>query len=408
MSITTTRNQLEYLKANNMWQKNNKNVHMKKILFFVVFILVTAFAYCQNPIESIKGRFGGFSQGNSNSSNRNPSDTSKKKSNNKLDTLGFERRDDLADSISVSFRYMDSVKRNPLDSAVNDFDKYYSVPSSYQYLGNNGAAAFPLIFKPFAKPGWDAGFHAFDVYKFTLENTKFYKTTGPFSMLGYQLAGGKEQMVQALHTQSPKPNMNFGFEYRLISAPGFFVTQNTNHNNIRLFGNYQGKRKRYSGSFAILTNSIKASQNGGITDDALLLDPDKSKRFSIPVVLGNALPYAPSPFKASVTTGNVYKEQTFFLRQSYDLGKRDSIAINDSTKEYLFYPKLRIQYTLTYETNAYQFNDPAADSMLYNDQFGLRLRKKTDTAELFEKWKSITNDFSLLQFPDTKNAAQFF
>jgi hypothetical protein len=156
-----------------MWQKNNKNVHMKKLLFFFVFILATAFAYCQNPIESIKGRLGGFS--NSNSGNKNSSDTSKKKSNNKLDTLGFERRDDLADSISISFRYMDSVKRNPLDSAVNDFDKYYSVPSSYQYLGNNGAAAFPLIFKPFAKPGWDAGFHAFDVYKFTLENTKFYK-----------------------------------------------------------------------------------------------------------------------------------------------------------------------------------------------------------------------------------------
>jgi hypothetical protein len=380
---------------------------MKKLLFLIVFISTTAIAFCQNPIESIKGRLGGFSQGGSNSGS-NKSDTSKKKTNTKLDTLGFERRDDLADSISVSFRFMDSVRRNPLDSSVNDFDKYYSVPSNYQYLGNNGAAAFPLIFKPFAKAGWDPGFHAFDVYKFTIENTKFYKVTGPFSMLGYQLAGGKEQMVQALHTQSPKPNMNFGFEYRLISAPGYFITQNTNHNNIRLFGTYQGKRKRYNASFAVISNSIKASENGGIQNDSLLLDPDKSKRFTVPVVLGNTGPVQPNPFKASVTTGHVDKERILFLRQSYDIGKRDSIAINDSTKEYLFYPKLRMQYTLTMETNTYQFSDPFADSILYKDKFGIQLRKGKDSALIYEKWKSTIHDFSLIQFPDTKNAAQFF
>jgi Putative porin len=379
---------------------------MKKLLFFFVLTLATAFVYCQDPGSFIRDRVGSFSQGGNNTGNK--SDTSKKKTNTKLDTLGFERRDDLADSISVSFRYMDSVRRNPLDSSVNDFDKYYSVPSNYQYLGNNGAAAFPLVFKPFAKAGWDPGFHAFDVYKFTIENTKFYKVTGPFSMLGYQLAGGKEQMVQALHTQSPKPNMNFGFEYRLISAPGYFITQNTNHNNIRLFGTYQGKRKRYNASFAAISNSIKASENGGIQNDSSLLDPDKSKRFTVPVVLGNAGFFQPNPFKASVTTGHVDKERILFLRQSYDIGKRDSIAINDSTKEYLFYPKLRMQYTLTMETNTYQFSDPFADSILYKDKFGIQLARKKDSALVYEKWKSTIHDFSLIQFPDTKNAAQFF
>ncbi len=380
---------------------------MKLFILSFVFIFFIGEAFCQQPRTSTDD---GFLRGTKNRELRNTklSDTTKKKSNNKLDTLGFERRDDLADSITISYKFLDSVRRNPIDSSVNDFDKYYSVPSSFQYLGNNGAAAFPLIFKPFTKVGWDAGFHAYDIYRYKLEETKFYKTTGPFSMLGYQLASGKEQMVQALHTQNPRQNINFGFEYRLISAPGFFVTQNANHNNIRLFSTYQGKRKRYNGSFILISNALKSSENGGITDDALLLDPNKKERFSIPVNLGNALPFQPNPFQASVKTGNTYKEKIFFLRQSYDIGKRDSIAINDSTTEYLFYPKLRMQHTLTLSTNTYQFKDALGDSIYYKNVYAIQFTKPKDTFELYEKWQTLTNDFSLIQFPDTKNAAQFF
>ena len=377
---------------------------MKKVSLLFLFCFIAVTAFCQLP----GGRIRDVLDAKRSQTNSRGSDTTKRKNNNKLDTLGFEHRDDLADSITISFRYLDSVRRYPIDSSVNDFDKYYSVPSSYQYLGNNGQAAFPLIFKPFVKPGWDAGFHAFDIYKFKLEETKLYKTTGPFSMIGYQLASGKEQMIQALHTQNPRPNINVGFEYRLISAPGFFVTQNTNHNNVRIFNNYQGKRKRYNGTLVYLSNAIKASENGGITSDALLLDPNKKARFSIPVNLGGALPYEPNPFQASVKTGNNYKEKIFFLRQSYDLGKRDSVAVNDSTKEYLFYPKLRLQHTFTASTNTYLFKDAVADSILYKNWYGINFPKRSDTFQLYEKWQSITNDFSLIQFPDTKNSAQFF
>ena len=130
---------------------------MKKVFLFLLVSLFAASAYCQLP----GGRIKDVLNSQRSPSNTRGSDTTKKKNNNKLDTLGFEHRDDLADSITISFRFLDSVRRYPIDSSVNDFDKYYSVPSSYQYLGNNGQAAFPLIFKPFNKAGWDAGFHSF-------------------------------------------------------------------------------------------------------------------------------------------------------------------------------------------------------------------------------------------------------
>ncbi|RYF86275.1 MAG: hypothetical protein EOO03_12040 [Chitinophagaceae bacterium] len=48
------------------------------------------------------------------------------------DTTGFQQRDDLKDSITISYRYLDALKRYSLDSSVNDFDKYYPVPTHYQ------------------------------------------------------------------------------------------------------------------------------------------------------------------------------------------------------------------------------------------------------------------------------------
>ncbi len=366
-----------------------------------MMLLVTAWcmALAQEPVLKGLSRFGGTG------SSSNKSDTSKSE---KDKTLGFEHRDDKKDSINISYHFIDSVRNVRLDSSINDFDKYFPVPSSYQYLGNNGAAAYSLIYKPNTRPGFDAGFHAFDIYRYTLEQTKFYKTTKPFTQLGYQLASGKEQMIRALHTQNPRPNWNFGLDYRLISAPGFFVTQNTNHKSYRLFSTYQGLRKRYALNFVLLGNTIKNSENGGIQNDASLSDPNKKKRFSVPVNLGGANLFQPNPFNATVNTGNVYKDFTFFLRQTYDIGKRDSVAVNDSTTEYLFYPRLRVQYSFTYNTQDYLYKDEKADSTLYKKWYDTTL--KATTAYFFQRehWKIVTNDFSLIQFPDTKNTAQFF
>ncbi len=368
---------------------------MKQFLTLLFFIFCFQLSYAQQPdlINQVGGRLkniGGAVSGGK-------------------DTIGFESRKqyDKKDSITISYKYLDSIRSIPFDSSINDFDKYFSVPSSYLYLGNNGAAAYSLIYKPNAKPGWDAGFHAFDVYRYTLEESKFYKTNRPFSQLSYQLASGKEQMIKAFHTQSPKPNWSFGFDYRLISSPGFFVTQNANHKSYRLFTNYQGKRKRYAAFFIMLGNTIKNSENGGIETDSLLKNPNYKSRFSVPVNLGSAANYAPNPFQSSVSTGNIYKDFTVFLRQTYDIGKRDSLAINDSTTEYLFYPKLRAQHSFTYSTYNYLYKDDQADSAIYKKWYDTIVKFGKDSFLVKEKWSVMSNDFTLLSFPDTKNSGQF-
>ena len=365
---------------------------MKQTIALLALIFFFQFTYAQEPqlLNKIGDRvksFGGSRGG--------------------ADTIGFVHRDDRKDSISITYKYLDSIRINYFDSSINDFDKYFSIPSTYQSLGNNGAPAYSLIYSPNAKPGWDAGFHAFDIYRYTLEGSKFFKTNRPFTELSYQLASGKEQMIKAFHTQSPRPNWNFGFDYRLVSAPGFFENQNTNHKSYRLFSNYQGKRKRYGAFLILLGNTIKNSANGGITNDSSLSDPNLKKRFSIDVNLGNNNNTDRTPFNTTVITGNIYKDFTFFFRQTYDIGKRDSVAVNDSTTEYLFYPKLRAQHSFTYSTYNYQYKDEKADSIIYKNWYDTTLKQAIDSFYAKEKWTVIGNDFSLLQFPDTKNSGQF-
>jgi hypothetical protein len=379
---------------------------MKRSAFTILFFLILSNSFAQINLPLPNSRV----KKNTNPQPQNPNNPNAiKDTGPRKDSLNFERRADYdaKDSIVISFRYIDSTRRNPLDSGINDFDKYFPTPASWQNLGNNGAAAFPLIFQTYSKPGWDAGYHAFDLYRYSFENTKLYKTTRPFTSLGYQIASGKEQMVKVTHTQNPSQNMNVGFDYNLITAPGFFISQKNNHSSYRFFGNYQGRRKRYNASLVILGNKIRSAQNGGIQSDTFLLNPYYQQRYSIPVNMGNSEKYDNNPFFTSVNTGNTYKDFSFFIRQSYDLGKRDSIEVNDSTTEYLFYPKLRLQYSLTTNSYNYLFSDVWPDSLVYRQWYNLTIDKPKDTFSRRERWKVLNNDFSLIQFPDTKNTAQF-
>jgi hypothetical protein len=364
---------------------------MKKGFAFFISILFVSSSFAQQLPGNVN-----FNQGSSQGGGRK-------------DSISFEHRDDAKDSITVHYKFLDSTRIITPENSINDFSTYYAVPYSLQYLGNDGSAGYDLIYKPLMKTGWDDGFHAFDAYRYTLEDSKFYKTTKPLSQVAYQLATGKEQTVKVLHAQSPKPNLNFGFEYKLISAPGFFVTQNNTINSYRLFTNYQGINKRYAAYFILVGNTIKSSENGGMVNDSNLSNPDFSQRFTIPVNLGGAPDFAPSPFASTVTTGNNYSDITLFIRQTYDLGKNDSLEINDSTTEYLFYPKLRLQYSFSLTSNSHQFVDGAVDSSTYAKWYPTLFPGYSATSySVTEKSQIIANDFSILQFPDTKNQAQFF
>lgn len=388
------------------------DIFKAKYLFFKAAFLCFLIVFFQSASAQITRR---PNQPNLNPLDQRTNNPNGKRSPTNSDSSGFKHRDDLADSITISYRFLDSLTNDKLDSSVNDYGKIFTVPADYMTLGNNGSPAFPVLFSPFTASGFDAGFHAFDLYKLTLENTQFYKTTRPFTQLSYFLASGKEQAIKVLHTQNIRPNWNAGIQYNLISAPGTFQTQNTNHNSYRFFSNYQGKKKRYAAYLILLGNKFSASENGGIKNDSFLSDPNKQRRVGVPVNLGGDVSSTDNVFSTKLVTGNLYNNFTVFFRQSYDFGIKDSIKINDSTTDYLFYPKFRLQHTINYSSSSYNFTDDVSnssgatgDSTFFKNNYNITLAPNPGlNFSLMDQWKFVSNDFSIKQFPQTKNTSQF-
>ncbi|MEP6750968.1 MAG: putative porin [Bacteroidota bacterium] len=322
----------------------------------------------------------------------------------------LKHRTGQEDSITINFRYLDSSRYLKFDSSIDDFSKKFLIPANYLYLGNTGSAAKSLLFSPLMKAGWDAGFHAYDIYRIKPEDTRFFSTTRPYTELNFILSSKQEQMVQVLHTQNINPNWNFAFQYRLLTSPGFFKNQNTAQSSYRINSGYQSPNRRYHLFFMFINNNIKASENGGIVNKNDLADlADHKDRSTISVNLGPVLPGSVSPFTTSIATGTQYKISNFILRQQYDLGKKDSVQ-TDSVTIHLFYPTLRLEHTFQFNNYTYQFIDKAPT--VYNDtgfyQPFYNFLSVPASYQLQDKWSELVNDFSVYQFPDTKNPQQFF
>ena len=326
------------------------------------------------------------------------------------------------DTITINFRYLDSSRLQKLDSSVLDFSRKIPRPNTWINLGNLGTPARDLVFTPRMQSGWDPGWHSYDLYLFNASETKFYNTTKPYTELGYMLASKAEQFINVIHTQNIRPNWNFAFEYRLINAPGAFQNQNTNHSNYRLSSWYQARNKRYQNFFVLAASKMNASENGGIQRTDLLDSVAYSNQSTLPVRLGNnLLGNGGNPFSSAVTTGTKYSTATYLFRQQYDLGQKDSI-VTDSSVIPLFYPRVRLEHTFSYSTYNYRFLDQALppayapDSNYYANNYGLKYVGTYDSvrgqfADTFyrqDQWKIISNDFSIYQFPDSKNPQQFF
>ena len=332
----------------------------------------------------------------------------------------LQSRAKAEDTINIKFYYRDSIRAYSLDSSIADYTTRFPIPATHIYLGNTGSPTRSILFTPRMRAGFDPGFHAFDVYKWPLEKVRFFNTTKPYTELSYTLASRAEQIIEVTHTQNLKPYWNVGLNYRMINAPGTFRNQKSNHNNYLVTSWYQSPSKRYNNYFVFLSNNLQAQESGGIQKDTVidyLNDPIYAgDRFTIPTKIGGETRYGTNFFNTNITTGNKYTETNWLLRQQYDFGKKDSI-VTDSTVLPLFYPRLRFEHTFKYGKYGYIFQDMAGsasggsnipDSTYYYDSYGINFPKDSAINLYFrDRWREISNDFSVYQFPDANNLQQF-
>lgn len=324
--------------------------------------------------------------------------------NNNTGHDSLQRRDRNADSITIFYHYFDSTRLRTVDSSINDFTSRFPLPYYYHTLGNYGTAAQSFFFNPWMKPGFDAGFHQYDIYRFTTENTRFYQTTRPYTELAYVLGSKAEQLINVVHTQNKKSNFNFSIEYRFSNAPGNLKNQNASQNNFRFTSHYQTLNKKYEAFLIFISNKSASSENGGLQDVKKLDSLALNDPYELETRLGRGGAAGRNPFNTAVNTGNIYKETTVLLRQHFDIGTKDSL-VTDSVTYKLFYPRLRVEHTFRLTQSSYHFFDNFADTAKYKKYFNYPV--SNDTLSFKDGWKDITNEFSLISFPEKKNQAQF-
>jgi hypothetical protein len=377
LSVISPRGMVNF-QANSWTQRRG----MKGILFIIVIMFGFLAASGQNnPMNRFQGAGGGKGK----------------------DSLQH-RKDD---TMSITYRYLDSSRLLKMDSEIYNFYLRYPLPPTYVDFGNIGTGSHSLIFNPFMKPGWDGGWHAYDPYVFTNEDAKFYNTTKPYSELDYLLGSSSQQMINVVHSQNITRNWNCYFQYRLINSPGTFGNQNTNHNNYNFTSWYQSKNKRYQAFLILLGSKLESSENAGIQNNSDLDSATYTNRFTIPTNIGSSQVYSAinNPFGSTISTGTFYTTGFFTLRQQYDIfGLKDSL-VTDSLIIPIFYPKLRVEQTINYSTYHETFIDYYPSTNYYvND---LNFVSTPDTIHLSDLWHVLTNDFSLYSFPDSRNSQQF-
>ena len=323
--------------------------------------------------------------------------------NTQADSL--KRRDKNADSITIYYKLYNSTEIQKLDSSINDFYKHYPMPYTSYHLGNLGTASKSYLFNSVKEAGWDDGFHAYDIYNFTLQETPFYQTTRPYTEFGYLLGGKGEQMVEIKHTQNKTQQLNFSFEYRFTNAPGNVKNQKSNSNQMRITSHFQSKRKRYESYLTLLLNTTGSSENGGLINAALLDSLSLNNPYELDTRLGISGASFRNPFNTYIATGTTYKKNTFNWRQTYDFGQKDSI-VKDTIVTHLFYPRLRLQNDFKVQSSQYKFSDANPNIINYAQYFDFTL----DSIAPFnftDNWNYINEEFSIISYPEKMNSNQF-
>ncbi len=357
-----------------------------RAIFLLVLIIAGFSVSAQNPVRGVGDRFRGIANAGGGS-----------------DSIG--RRNKFEDSVTISFRYLDTARAYRVDSSINDFTSKYPIPADYFHLSNTGAAAQSFLFAPNMKSGWDAGFHAYDIYKFTVDKARFFTVTRPYSEISYMLGTRSEQMIELMHTQNIKPQWNASVHYRMIGAPGIYRNQKTSHNNYAITNWFQTEDRRYTNYVAIIANKLKGGESGGILNDANYIDnPDYAERIRVDTKLGSDQGAGSGIFNTDVPTGNNYEDFNALMRHQYDLGRKDSL-VNDSTVIPLFFPRVRLEHTIRYSTYKYLFSDASPRAQYYSDYYNQSVVSSPFRREDF--WKELMNDFSIYTFPDEKNTQQF-
>lgn len=354
---------------------------MKRSLYLFILTLIPTCLLAQAP----RGGKGGFSLSNlSKGSNKVP------------DSLLIADSTELKSKKVIAYRLtplLGEAYMAPMDTSILNTANSTLVEGkglAIGYLANLGSAAQTRIFTE-RKEARDFIFaDAYDYYITTPENARFYDTKTPFTDVMYTTGGSstnkEEQLVGTIAINFGK-KINVGGDFDYIYGRGQYNSNGNKLVNYRVFGSYRSDRYELNAYFR--GHNYVTHENGGLTNDAVLTNPDDYAEGKKQIV--------PKDYPVKYTdVFNRIQGKEFFLTHRYNLGFMRTLDETDEegyAKE-VFVPVSSIIHTFQYEDMNRQFTAPNSTGIdtLYNQ--GLPLNYDENLNDLYYYWQ-MKNTFAL-------------
>ena len=240
-------------------------MNKKGLLLYIAFMLVfVTTSHAQDySNSSMNNRLG-----NNYETNRNGKTDSTQVNTSKIDPKPYQWK--------VDEQFGDIIKV-PMDTIFKNFHSYNlneGHNGHYNHLGNIGSPRYNRLF--FERPTMSP-YPFLQCYSniITLPGEFFFTNSRmPFTNLTYYKSGTQEsgeERFKAYFSTNATKNLAVGFLLDYTYGRGYYVYDNTAHFNADLFASYTGDR--YKMHLILNYCYLKTAENGGITDDRYITDP---------------------------------------------------------------------------------------------------------------------------------------
>lgn len=210
------------------------------------------------------------------------------------------------------------------------------------YLGNLGSPSYSRIFfEQGAMPRFIFS-KVYEPYQISAEKAQYYNTTIPLTNLTYLFGGSKkaaEERFKTFFTGNLTKNLNIGADIDYIYARGQYGLQAVDNFSYRLFSSYNSDR--YVMHVFMANSNLSNQENGGISDDTYITNPNSVNNASNQSVTPENIPVNLEQAWNRVNSG------TFFLTHRYNLGFYKTVQ-KDTSELKAFVPVSSIIHTFEY------------------------------------------------------------
>lgn len=324
---------------------------MQKRFLFILLVFFQIHLFAQNSSSTTSEEYEVNFSGK-----RKKEDSSNKKKHIPSDVRAWQLTNSYlmqTDSVVVDTLITNYQDNNPMDK--------YSFFNSYN--GSMASALLSKIYFDRKTVSTDYLFSkGYDAYVVSPEKLSFYNTKTPYAHLAYRTGGEsyhEEDYLRALFTLNANKRLNFGGFADFIYARGTYSNQSGKALNLGVWGSYLGRN--YVAHGALLFNRFDNAENGGITDNRFISNPQLMSAVGInpsdiPVQLENAF--------------SRYRNDIYYYSHKYRIGKDVEYNITEDSIGYNFVPIMSFLHTIKVEHARRRYlENNTTNSSFYNNSY---------------------------------------